>query len=151
MDAWRGHLPITSRMLRRILNKAAAGKSQFSCAERILYTTCEFWAAAAARSIVTHLGSEVVDNLEDAIFAFSRIGAGHVENTLIAFLRDLDTPPTKPRYLERLTALEEDLLKTKDPVDHLIARFAEDLQEGIAVYPAWRSSAPVTEQTQPTD
>ena len=57
MDAWRGHLPITSRMLLRILSKAAAGKSEFSRAERILYTACEFWAAAAARSIAAHLGA----------------------------------------------------------------------------------------------
>ena len=131
MDAWRGHLPITCQMLLRILNKAAAGKNEFSRAERILYTTCEFWAATAARSIVTHLGSGVVDNLENAIFAFSTIGAVHVENTLIAFLRDLANPPTKRRYLERLAALEEDLLKTKDPVDHLIAHFAEHLNVPI--------------------
>lgn len=143
MDAWRGHLPITSRMLLRILSKAAAGKNEFSRAERILYTACEFWAATAARSIAAHLGSEAIDNLENAIFAFSRIGAVHVENTLTAFLRDLANPPTKRRYLERLAALEEDLLKTKDPVDHLIALFAEDLKEGIAVCPAWRSSTRV--------
>jgi hypothetical protein len=152
MDAWRGHLPITSRMLLRILSKAAAGKNEFSRAERILYTACEFWAATAARSIAAHLGAEVVDNLENAIFAFSRIGAGHVENTLIVFLRDLANPPTKRRYLERLAALEEDLLKTKDPVDRLIARFAEDLKEGIAVSPSWRSSTRVVSKLkQPID
>lgn len=135
MDAWRGHLPITSEMLQRLLNRAAAGENDFSRAERILYTTSEFWAATAARSIFMHLGSDVVDNLKDAIFAFSRIGAVHVENTLTAFLRGLADPPTRCRYLERLAALEQDLLKTEDPVDHLIAHFAQDLKEGAAVYP----------------
>jgi hypothetical protein len=133
MGGWRGHLPITHETLLAILERAAAGSGDFSRAERILYTTCEFWAAVDARSIVTHLGSEVVDNLQDAIFAFSAIGALHVKNTLNAFYGDLANAPTKQRLLERLAALEDDLSKTKDPVDYLIARFAENLQERSAV------------------
>ena len=57
MGTWRGHLPITCEMLLPILERAAAGANDFSRAERILYTTCEFWAAVGMRSIVTHLGS----------------------------------------------------------------------------------------------
>jgi hypothetical protein len=115
-------------MLLPILERAAASGNEFSRAERILYTTCEFWAAIAARSIVTHLGSKVLDNLRDAIYAFSAIGAAHVENTLNAVLSDLVNAPTKRRYLECLAALEDELSKTKDPVDQLIARFAENLK-----------------------
>jgi hypothetical protein len=135
IDTWRGHLPITSEILLTILKRAAARENVFSRAERILYTTCEFWAAIAARSIVIHLGSEALDNLRNAIYAFSAIGAVHVENTLNAVLSDLVNAPTQRRYLECLAALEDELPKTKDPVDQLIARFAENLKEsatGIA-------------------
>ena len=119
-------------MLLPILERAAASDNAFSRAERILYTTCEFWAAIAGRSIVTHLGSEVLDNLRDAICAFSAIGAVHVENTLNAALSELVNAPTKRRNCEYLAALEDELSKTKDPVDQLIARFAENLKESIA-------------------
>lgn len=143
MDSWRGHFPITSEILLPILERAAAGENEFSRAERILYTACEFWAATAARSIVLHLGSEVVDNLQKASFAFSTIGALHVRDTLNAVLSDLANARTKRRYRECLAALEEDLLKTKDPVDQLIARFAEHLKESCAVRAAWCSPARV--------
>src|ERR1700719_3187162 len=73
IDTWRGHLPITSEMLLSILERAAASENVFSRAERILFTTCEFWAAIATRSIATHLGSEALDNLRNAIYAFSAI------------------------------------------------------------------------------
>jgi hypothetical protein len=140
MGTWRGHLPITCEMLLPILERAAAGANDFSRAERILYTTCEFWAAVGTRSIVTHLGSEVVDNLQNAILAFSTIGAEHVENALYAVMSDLANERTKQRRLECLAALEDDLHKTQDPVDHLIARFAEDLKESSAVCVNWLSS-----------
>jgi len=133
MGTWRGHLRITYEMLLPILERAAAGATDFSRAERILYTACEFWAAVGTRSLVTHLGSEVVDNLQSAIFAFSTIGAEHVENTLNAVFSDLANAPTKQARLQCLAALEDDLSKTRDAVDQLIARFAEDLQECSAV------------------
>jgi hypothetical protein len=132
IDTWRGHLPITSEMLLPILKRAAASDNAFSRPERILYTTCEFWAAIAGRSIVTHLGSEVLDNLRDAICAFSAIGAVHVENTLNAALSELVNAPTTRRNRECLAALEDELPKTKDPVDQLIARFAQNLKESAA-------------------
>jgi hypothetical protein len=132
IDTWRGHLPITSEILLTILERAEASENVFSRAERILFTTCEFWAAIATRSIATHLGSEALDNLRNAICAFSAIGAVHVENTLNAVLSGLVNAPTRRQYLECLAALEDELPKTKDPVDQLIARFAENLKESAA-------------------
>jgi hypothetical protein len=141
MGTWRGHLPITCEMLLPILERAAAGANDFSRAERILYTTSEFWAAVGTRSIATHLGSEVVDNLRNAIIAFSTIGAEHVENTLNAVISDLTNARTKQGRLECLAALEDNLPKTQDPVDELIAHFAEDLKSSSAVCVNWLSSA----------
>jgi hypothetical protein len=140
LGTWRGHLPITYEILLPILKRAAAGANDFSRAERILYTTCEFWAAVGTRSMVAHLGSEVVDNLESAIFAFSAIGAEHVENTLNAVFGDLAKAPTVQGRLECLAALEDDLSNTHDPVDELIACFARDLKESSAVCVDWLSS-----------
>ena len=140
MGTWRGHLPITCEMLLPILERAAAGANDFSRAERILYTTCEFWAAVGTRSIVAHLGSEVVDNLQNAIIAFSTIGAEHVESTLNAVNCALANARTKQGRLECLAALEHDLPKTQDPVDVLIARFAEDLKASSTVCVNWLSS-----------
>jgi hypothetical protein len=128
-DSWRGHLPITYEVFLPILERAATGETAFSCSERILYTTCEFWAAVTAQSIVTHLGSEVIDNLRNAMVAFSTIGAKHVANTLNAVLSDLSNVTTKQGRLACLAALEHELPKTNDRVDQLIARFASHMKE----------------------
>jgi hypothetical protein len=128
-DTWRGHLPITYEVLLPILERAAAGETDFSRAERMLYTTCEFWAAVIAQSIAAHLGSEAMDNLGDAIVAFSTIGAEHVANTLNAVLSDLSKVTTKQGRLACFAALEHELSKTDDRVDQLIARFASDMKQ----------------------
>lgn len=124
METWQGHRPITSAKLLPILERATAGDDDFSRAERILYTTCEFWAAVAARSILTQLGSEVADDLGYANVAFNAIGATHVANSLTSTLRALASARTTQRLLACLSALENELLSTQDPVDDLIATFA---------------------------
>jgi hypothetical protein len=126
---WRGHRPITHEVLLSILQRAAADKDDFSRAERILYMACEFWAAIAARTIAKDLGSDVVRSLQNAIIAFSTIGAMSVVGTLNAALGDLVNAPTNQHRRECLSALERDLSGTKDPVDQLIARFAEKLKQ----------------------
>jgi hypothetical protein len=131
LDSWRGHFPITHDVLLPILLRAAAGDKDFTRTERILYTACEFWAAIQARSIVTHLGSKSADNLLDAIVAFSAIGATQVARTLNAGYNDMAIAGTAQRRFEGLAALENELSKTLDPVDHLIARYAADMKQRV--------------------
>ena len=125
LDAWRGHLQVTYHRLLPILTRAALGDIEFSRAERILYTVCEFWSAIAARTLVSHLGSQAVDNLQVAATAFSEIGAMNVVDSLNAALEDLPNA-TQQQFRERLSALEGELHNTTDAVDQLIARFAKN-------------------------
>jgi hypothetical protein len=135
IDKWRGHSPITHEVLLSILLRAAAGEQDFTRDERILYTACEFWAAIQARSIVTHLGSKAGDNLRNAVVAFSAIGATHVASRLTALHNDLATAPTAERLLQGLSALENELPKTLDPVDRLIALYATAMKQGLCLPP----------------
>ena len=123
MDAWRGHLPITSVALLSLLNRAAAGQTEFSHVERLLYVACEFWAAVNAHELEAHLDPDITDPMGDARRAFSAIGAGHVADTLRQILVPSRTL-TKHRRRQRLAAVEEQLLLVPEAVDVLIARFA---------------------------
>jgi len=116
-------------VLLSILLRAAAGDRDFTRDERILYTVCEFWAAVQARSIVTHLGPRVGENLRNAAAAFSAIGARHAGSLLNAAHHELATAPPTERLLRDLAALESDFSKTLDPVDRLIAGYANDLRQ----------------------
>ena len=127
MGKWQGHRAVTSDKLLPILKRAAAGHEHFSHAERILYTTCEFWAAVAAQSIITYLDADILEDLRNTVVAFRSIGAANVVNSLDAALRELRNVTTQQRVLECLVALEIELADTQDPVDQLIARFAATL------------------------
>ena len=133
MATWHGHAPITSEVLLSILERAVAGANDLSRAERILYTACEFWAATAARTIVTHLGSEPADNLRDAVTAFSAIGAVRVASTLNTVVSDLSHDSTQQQARQRLSVLEDNLSNTTEPVDELIACFAQHLKESSGI------------------
>jgi hypothetical protein len=127
MDTWRGHFPITSIVLYGLLDKAQSrGDEQFSEDERVLFTACEFWAAAANRSLDEHLGGEPVERLRAAQAAFARIGAVRVANTLgVAADYRLGRPMSAPPSAS-VTELEQRLLKTADKVDDLISAFAAE-------------------------
>jgi hypothetical protein len=128
MDTWARHLPITSEMLLPLVYRAAAGCSDFSTAERVLYTACEFRSAMAAGALTEHLGAQVLHNLHYAGIAFSMIGARHVANTLNAAIWYLGDSPAPPRLRECLDWLERELARTPDPLDELIARHAQALK-----------------------
>jgi hypothetical protein len=121
---WRGHSQVTSVALLSLLERAAAGQTEFSRAERLLYVACEFWAAVNAREIDAHLSSEVGDPLRDVRFAFSAIGAKHVVKILHQAAVEATGSRSKDARKERIADIEEQLLCVPDPVDTLIARFA---------------------------
>ena len=128
MEPWARHLPITSEMLLPLLYRAAAGCTDFSTSERVLYTACEFRSAMAAGSVASHLGGQVLHNLHYAGLAFAMIGARHVANTLNAAIWYLGDSPAPQRLRECLDWLERELAGTPDPLDELIARHAQALK-----------------------
>jgi hypothetical protein len=121
---WRGHYPVTSVALLSLLHRAAADQLEFSRIERILWIACEFWAAVNARELNAHLDAELGDPLHDARVAFSAIGAGVVAKTLrLAAVGTAGAAATRIRR-ERISDIEERLLRLPEAVDMLIARFA---------------------------
>jgi hypothetical protein len=122
MDTWRGHFPITHFVLRALLNKRkGADAVDFSRAEAVLLTACQFWAAAATRRLPDYLGSNPVPKLLLAFEAFSEIGAVRVASALrVAVGAYPDMGPLRGKALD----LEARLLDTEDAIDRLIAQFA---------------------------
>lgn len=122
MDTWRGHFPITHFVLRALLNKRnGADAADFSRAETVLLTACQFWAAAAMRQLPDYLGSNPVPKLLVAFEAFSEIGAVRVASALrVAVGAHSGTGPLRENALD----LEARVLDTEDAIDRLIAQFA---------------------------
>jgi hypothetical protein len=145
VHTWRGHLPITSVALLAILNRAIAGQTLFSRAERVFYLACEFWAAVNGRELEAHLDLDAADPLHDARLAFSAIGAGRI----VAVLRHADIPAgtrAKRGRRQSIAVVEEQLLRTQDSVDVLIAEFARRYlcdELGLPV-PASDAPSPIT-------
>ena len=107
-----------------LLDRAAAGQSALSRAERHLWVASEFWAAVNACELDAHLDSGADDPLRAARFAFSGIGADEVVDALHQAASGLTG--TQPGSARRncIADLENQLLRVPDPVDELIAQFA---------------------------
>lgn len=140
MSRWKGHLPMASASLPSILERAARGGSQFSLAERALFMACEFWNAIAARRLATHLGGGAIDTLRYMNIIYSGIGAPQVASAVSAAVRELEGVSSAQGRLRCLTALQERLLRIKEPVDHLIARLADSLGIGSNTSRDWNSA-----------
>jgi hypothetical protein len=121
---WRGHFPVTSVALLSLLHRATADQLEFSRVERILWIACEFWAAVNARELNAHLDTEVGDPLRDARFAFSAIGATVVVETLRQAAAGTAGAKSSGTRCERISDIEDRLLRLPQAVDMLIARFA---------------------------
>lgn len=141
MGRWQGHLPMASANLRPILDKAAQGGTQFSLAERAIFMACEFWTAIAAQKLVMYLGEGAMDTLRYMNIIYSAIGAPNVASAVIATVGELEGSSSPQIRLTCLRALQDRLLKTEDPVDHLIARFVERLRLGAEHRSEWVSAS----------
>jgi hypothetical protein len=127
MDRWQGSLPLASASLVSTFEKAAKRGVQFSLAERALFLACEFWSAISARRVIEHLGAGSIDALRYLSIIYSAIGAHGVVRAMAVAIEELEgasLPQTRYQYL---TSLQLRLLTTPDPVDELIARFAQNL------------------------
>jgi hypothetical protein len=71
---WSGHERDTSAMLLNVLTTATTGSAKISRADRVLFTACEFWAAARNGSLMDQLRQEPPAQLRAAEAAFTVIG-----------------------------------------------------------------------------
>ena len=127
MDTWRGHFPLTGFIRQALLKKEADGDAlEFSSAEKILYTACQFWAALASRELDRYLGNQSISRLILAFEAFSSIGAVRVASVLRVAIGDWPEHPSVSWLGEHAQELESRLLDTDESVDQLIAQFASE-------------------------
>ena len=127
MTEWRGHSERTSAVLERLLTRCAGqAKPRLTRGERVLFTACEFWAAAMTESMRKHLGQAPESQLAAAEQAFIEVGARRVATTLRLARIDLTyaNPPIAPAKIAG--TIEEALATTEDPVDDLLAIFANE-------------------------
>jgi hypothetical protein len=103
---------------------------QFSLAERALFQACEFWNAISARRVVEHLGAGAIDALRYMSIIYSAIGAHGVARAMVLAIAELEGTSVPQTRHEHLATLQVLLLKTGDPVDELITRFAQKLGLG---------------------
>jgi hypothetical protein len=138
METWRGHFPITNFVLHALLNKrAGADAADFSRAEAVLLTACQFWAAVATHELALYLAPEPVPRLLLAFEAYSEIGAVRVASALRVALGDRPEVQSSAWLRQQALDLEARLLNTEDAVDHLIAQFAsEHMEEDSSEKPA---------------
>src|SRR5580765_2513261 len=71
---WTGHEHDTSAMLLDVLTTATSGSAKISRANRVLFTACEFWAAARNGTLIEQLRREPLKQLRAAEAAFTVIG-----------------------------------------------------------------------------
>jgi hypothetical protein len=123
---WEGHKPATSALLLDVITTAATGSAKVSRADRVLFTACEFWASARNGSLLSQLSEDPVTQLRAAEAAFTVIGlkkaAGIVQRARMDMMK---TSPPVP--LETVTTnLERELAALDEPVDQMIADFANN-------------------------
>lgn len=124
-EGWEGHKPATSALLLDVITTAATGSAKVTRADRVLFTACEFWASARNGSLMSQLSDDPVGQLRAAEAAFTVIGlkkaAGIVQRGRMDMMR---TAPPVP--LQAVTeALEKELASLDEPVDQMIADFAD--------------------------
>ena len=123
---WEGHKPATSALLLDVITTATTGSAKVSRADRVLFTACEFWASARNSSLLSQLSDDPVTQLRAAEAAFTVIGlkkaAGIVQRARMDMMK---TSPPVP--LEAVTSsLEKELATLDEPVDQMIADFANN-------------------------
>ncbi len=140
-DAWSGHLPITQRRLVSIMERAAAGSSDFTMAEQALFMLCEFWAAVVAGELDTHWRSGEGERVPTVITICAAIGLSEVADALTKARSDLAEPLTASQRRRRIAALEKQLLGLNTPIDQIIGGFAQAAMPVRNTCPSWEVSS----------
>jgi hypothetical protein len=130
MDRWQAYLPVSSASLLPTFESAVRRKAQFSPAERALFMACEFWTAVQARTLVAHVGSGAVETLQYMSILYAAFGAHAAANEMIVAVGESAGAADPQAQRQCIGKLQENLLRTHEPVDLLIARLAERLGLG---------------------
>ena len=124
MPDWSGHERNTTAMLLDVLTTATTGSAKISRANRVLFTACEFWAAARNGSLMEQLRENAVAQLRAAEAAFTVIGLtkapGVLHHGRLA-LTQSDPPAALQSVVE---FMETSLAELDEPVDRMIADYA---------------------------
>lgn len=124
LPRWDGHKPVTSGVLLGLLTAAHAGKTRFSKSQRILFTACEFWAAAQNRTLVEHLGEAMESRLGAAELSFSVIGLNKTAIVLKRARMQIVVAAPAP-VGQIIEDMENALSAIDEPVDRAIELFAK--------------------------
>jgi hypothetical protein len=100
-----------------------------------LFTACEFWVAVKTRTLATHLGAHAADALRNLSIVYSAMGAHHIARVLFAGIGEIDSTASPSGRFECLTALQQHIADTADPVDQLIAGLAHNLGLSAVAWP----------------
>jgi hypothetical protein len=125
LASWTGHSPITTKVLMSLFERAAVGDYDFSQDERALYLASEFWAATVANELSGHLGADPISRLQGAGLAFLKIGATALSHSIFKGIDELRRASIGTSFDECVGKMERGLQMTLDPVDLLLAQFAE--------------------------
>jgi hypothetical protein len=124
MPDWSGHERDTSAMLLDVLTTATTGSAKISRANRVLFTACEFWAAARNGSLIGQLRGNPLAQLRAAEAAFTVIGLTKAPSVLHHGRRAL-TESDPPVSLQSVVEfIETSLAELDEPVDRMIAAYA---------------------------
>jgi hypothetical protein len=124
---WGGHKPATTAALIDSITTATTGSAPISHFDRVLFTACEFWASANNRSLLEQLGDgDAGDQLLAAESAFREIGVAKAADVVQRGRLAL-TASNSPTPLQQVVEeIERSLADSDEPVDQLIAEYAED-------------------------
>lgn len=129
MSNWEGHKPATSAVLLDLLTTAQSGSMKFSRSERVLFTACEFWAAAQNRALAELLSDDAQYQLQAAEQSFAAIGL--TKAALILHVGLMKLAVDRPVPLHKVAEnIENALANIDEPVDEALARFAS-AQAGV--------------------
>jgi hypothetical protein len=124
MPDWSGHEHDTSALLLDVLTTATSGSAKISRADRVLFTACEFWAAARNGSLAEQLRGDPLAGLRAAETAFNVIGLTKATRVLHHGRMAL-TENASPASLKNVVEfIETSLADLDEPVDRIIADYA---------------------------
>jgi hypothetical protein len=124
MGQWEGHKIDTSAALLDVITTAVTGSARPSHSDRILFTACEFWASARNCTLFDQLRDDPVTQLETAEAAFTDIGLVGVASIVALGLQMLTEDPQPESLLQVAKTIESSLAEIDEPVDQVIATYA---------------------------
>ncbi len=125
MASWQGHRAATSSLLIDVITTAVTGSGRVSRADRVLFTACEFWAAARNRTVLEQLSDDAVAQLQAAETSFAVIGLWEVASIMRRARRALTESGSSVALKYVAESIENSLSDVAEPVDQLIAEYAD--------------------------